>query len=309
MATTEQHVHANASGDPTKTKSLRGRWQQRFRAIWQEIRGLIRETVANNDAFRLGANAGRPPIGLLPRRYQARAYQQFAVSSDADRQQAWTGWIAAVLAAKLLQETTQREVREGRHYTAPLIGTAYARGIALANQDVRAAGIADPEASPSDVITTSRHQDALAQKRLAIYSDLKRASNYAVTETTRLMADGFGSDWTKRELADESTEWIRTKGHNRTNTIANTRAVDAVNRGVLERAGELGATEFGVSVEIRETEHAVTTAGDRRVCQRCRSLSGQRYSYREILSGDAPNLPQHPRCRCRWRIVGSQAVS
>ena len=71
--------------------------------------------------------------------------------------------------------------------------------------------------------------------------------------------------------------------------IARTEIVRAFAEAALDGFANLGVEELGVMAEW-------LTAGDDRVCPRCQSMEGQRFSIEDARG----QIPLHPNCRCAW---------
>ena len=307
-----------ASQDPTGTQTLRNKFSGGFSSRWRDVRGVIRQTVDRNDALRL-QDGPYPTTGTPIGQYAGRAIQDFGVDDDAARQAEWAAWFPTVLERHIRDSMPPARVTDGRHYTATSLRRAYARGLALANQDVRRSAILPAEdvadiSDPPDLISRTAHQEALGGQQLATYEDVQRAAGETRAATSRTVRSGLAAGWGVREMASRLTERVDAVGETRTVTIAFTRTVDTVNEAILTRADELGAAELGVIPEtvIEDTETGDDegearweTAQDSRVCAECNALAGNTYTVDEVRRGDAPRpiRDTHMNCRCRLVIV------
>ena len=309
---------SQASQDPTGTQTLRNRFAGDFSSRWRDVRGAIRQTVDRNDALRLQAGPS-PARGTPVGAYRGQAVDDFGVDSDAARQAEWAAWFPAVLDRYIREPTSPDRVRDGRHYTATELRRAYARGLALANQDAQRVGLTPPDgelSDPPDVISRKPHQEALQSQYLATYEDVERAADETRTAVSRSLRTGLAAGVGVRELANRVNGRGDAVGQTRTVTIALSKTIDTTNEAVLTRADELGASELGVIPETVvddedapdevEPEGVWETAQDDRVCEICQSLAGSIYTVEEIQRGDAPRPVRdtHPSCRCRIRIEG-----
>lgn len=307
-----------SSQDPTGTVTLRSReFTPEFNKRWRDTRGVIRETVDQNDALRLQGGP-QPTTGTRAGQYTGRVVQDFGVDDDAGRRTEWAAWFPAVLDRYIRESKSPERVRNGDHYTSTYLRRAYSRGLALANMDARQHDLGttdgDELPDPTDLVTRDDHQGALAGLYLATYDDIQRAVDETRSSVARTLASGLAANWGVREMADELTGRVDAVGQTRTATIANTRVVDTVNEAILTRGEALGVTEVGVAPEtVPEddggedgTDARWATAGDTRVCEECAALSGETYSIQAVRRGDAPRPVRdtHPRCRCRYLLLG-----
>ena len=327
MSSTHDHPHfepgstitANqetSAEDPTETKTHRKKKSQEFNSRWATVRGILRETLEKNDALRLRDIDHGPETMNIPGTLRASVVDDFGAESNADRLSRFGEWFRNVLEAHVLEPTSEDQVKEGRHYSAETVDRAYARGLALANRDLRQSSLPDPDTgeegseNPSDLIARDRHQDTLKQERELLYDDIDRAVNETHTEANRSLAENLGyaaaGGITIRELTNRVTGRVDAVGQTRTETSVHTRVVESVNRAVIERGFETGVSEVGITIEYGEDEdepeYDFTTAEDSRVCVRCAQHEGSSWTLSEIRSGDGVHPPLHPRCRCLLRL-------
>lgn len=175
---------------------------------------------------------------------------------------------------------------------ATAVGLAYGAGVRMANKDAgKAVKLAaneegDPEVDPV-------HVAAVALLVAAFLRRLKGRGRSLADRIVNLGAKAVVVGWTIEELATAVDAEI-SKEKTGLTVLAVTTVVEVFNEALLNRFGQLGFREVTAVVEI-------VTAGDRRVCPTCRGLQGVRYTIEQARG----IIPVHPRCRCRWTVVGS----
>lgn len=310
-----------AGRDPTRTVTLRRRFRQRFNRRWRDARGDIRAVIDRNDALGVSDHTDSRTLDISDA--VATGGERLRVPSlphgdDAQREASLKDWLRRVIMARVVSEMSDADALAGNHWTADPLKTAYLRGLGLAVADARAAGVIDDETSnvePTDVFTADRHQETLSQQQLRTYTDVEQAAAATLTAAMREAGDVLGGDPTARELADVLTDRLDAVGQTRTAVVAETRVVDTVNRAIIEHADSMGASRLGTVPEAGERrgdehrdhrEATWATAGDSRVCAICRSMAGRTATVEEIKRGDVerPVWDTHPRCRCRWVVLG-----
>lgn len=280
-------------GDPTRTKTLRGRLEQEFNGRWRTVRGDIRAAVADNDAFGLRESA-TPTSGWehgpTPNRPSSLAGPN---ASSTERARAFETWVEQTMYDRLIDRSPGTPLRDW--WAAPYVREAYVRGVGLANADARAAGydLADETVS----ITTRDHREAVADHIAALDSDIRGAIDAVALGAYRTFSGetGFANASLVRTLTDRLTGLVSATGQTRTATAAATRVVETVNTAVINQAQRVRARVLGTTPETMWN-----TAGDQRVCSQCADIEGESW---RVGSDDITKPPLHPRCRCRLIIV------
>jgi hypothetical protein len=260
-------------------------------------------------------------------------------------------WMPNVLDALVIQPIAHDNAATGDHWTGKYVTRAYGRGLAQADADLRASGYdvpSDPSDSetvrirededgnetsretvggsvlPTGALTQSQgpHGEALRERRLETYLDVRTATDALRTGLERELASSLGSATASNNsapgthrlhdlsdgsggldgLANRLNETVAGVGERRAGYVAAAATVASHATATIERLYQAGVERVGVDREPQATAEW-TTAGDRRVCNRCRTLAlGGPYLVADVRSGDVPNIPQHPGCRCKYII-------
>lgn len=297
------HVHISAAlaerVDPTGTTTLR---ERRFKPAltkrYRGVRGAVRTTVQENDALGLTSGDGWGTSAALAQE-DIRAREQFYGRDDVAREEAFLRWFEDAMEDGVLEPMSERQIRNGQHYSAEYIEEAYRKGIRDGASQVRAAGEQAPEEG-SGAIYAAVSAVTLA----ALFHRTYKAIRGTVTTTQKDVARVFDDYYPhagKATLTKEVNTVIADGGQQDAVDVARTEPIHAYAEGQLDQFEELGIEEVGF-----EPEAQLSTAGDSRVCERCRRVSAQGpYTIEEIRRNPRKLHPSlHVNCRCRLILVG-----
>lgn len=125
-----------------------------------------------------------------------------------------------------------------------------------------------------------------------VLTDLKGVTDAMAAQMARVLADGLVKGQNPRQIAAELNRVVTGIGIRRANIIARTEVIRAHAEGQLDSLEKLGVVEVGAQVEW-------STAGDKRVCPKCRPLNGIKLTIVQARG----KIPLHPQCRCCWLPV------
>lgn len=264
--------------DPTQTTVLRNQFRKEMRKRMTAVRRLIKTSVADNDALRLGNT-----LSVL----QSQPASKFDFPSDINKLPAFMDWLRSVM---------DIEVLGGDGYTAghwqnAFIRQAYIAGIKRAETELRKAGIDIPFVDivtlPLDLpgVTVPVNTPALEMLYIRNF-ELLRGVNEAVAsavqqELTQGMLTGLGP----RAMAKKLIGRVDVIGKVRAERIARTEVIRAFNEAALSRYEQAGLSQVSGKAEF-------STAGDNRVCPICAGLEGKIYTVKEARGV----IPVHPNC-------------
>lgn len=306
--------NAESSPDPTRSVTRRRRFVREFRGRWRDLRGAIRDAIDRNDQFGLSDDDGSPATETAAAAALAR----------------FRRWLRQTVEEIVVEPAPIGKVKEGMHWTAQFVRSAFEHGIGRADAGLRAAGYETPEISPAAAILKDRHQEELRGEFVRTYHAVLNAADAVVKDLSQTLDELQEAGASRREIADTLNERIETVGPNsHTDALAHGVIVVAINRASLVRYRAAGVEAVGAVVEetVAEGEASVEvsgpvsddpeavsagapadpsrgvrwrTAGDNRVCPECRALAGETWPLSAYESGDAP-IPvkdTHLRCRC-----------
>lgn len=269
----EAHDEALAAQtDPTRTKTLRGKYAQRLRGRYGEIIRLIFEAVRDRDVLGLKTEALATPA------------PNFDFKSLDEKADGFAEWIEGALD----DEVFSLVERDGNQY----IKSATQRGIKQAQTDMRQAGYDVPDEDPARLMYTPVHSEKAQLLYSRNYRELQGINQAVGKEISRELTDGLTEGRGVPEIARSLADRVDKVGKTRATTLAHTEIIHAHAEAKLDTYERLGLDEVAAQVEI-------STAGDRRVCDLCRALKGRKLPIDEARA----LIPRHPRCRCTWKPI------
>jgi len=252
--------------EPTRTKTLRGKYQQRLRGRWQAIMAALREGLVERDALGLQAEALVDP----PRQFE------FDTTTPAEQFEQWVA------------RQTRQEILEEFGGQNQFIRRAYQRGIDDARGELRALGIAGQSEAAATAMQLPVHRDQLEQlynRNFQLLDDMSEAAAQDMRET---LTEGLAAGDGPRDIARNIADRVHAVGITRANAIGRTEIIHSHNAGRArewERAG------------IKKVDILLAATA----CPICQSLkAGAPYSI-EDAAGLIPGST-HPNCRCALTV-------
>lgn len=323
---------AARDADPTGLFDLK---ERRYRpAVTQRyyaLRGIVRETLIDNDALRLGRNTpagteyGPPPRATdTDRAIDVRTRGDFGTDVPVEKQMAFLTWFQRAQNVGVVDVLADRAVLDGQHYTSDYVRRAYLKAIADANKLVREHSAIDVfelpgvDATPAEAraegldptptvrsgvlpaasvaIGATAHREMHRAQRLNHYRALEKVASDTNGRVSRLVRSrlepGRASSASAYELVGAINGDLRSNAENAARAVAHTETANTYNQAVLTQFEQLGIDSVAVQAETVTLQ----TAGDDSVCTLCEPLHDAVYSISEARGV----LPRHPYCRCRF---------
>lgn len=269
--------------DPSRTASLRRQWVAELRARFRRLRKRIVWLIVERDA-----------LGLVPRMGPFTANEDWRFRSDPEKVRSFEAWLRQQMSAELLglseQQVWERFIRAGLE-----------KGAARAFDDTRASERAaavgqeklDFYAGTRDEFLRSAFTQPVAVEKVKLlagrsFGELKGVTEQMATQMTRALVDGLVQGQGPREIARELDDKIGI-GLKRAERIAQHELIAAHAEGQLDAFDKMGIEEVGAALEW-------STAGDARVCPRCKAMDGVVLKVSEARG----KIPAHVGCRCAW---------
>jgi SPP1 gp7 family putative phage head morphogenesis protein len=235
-------------------------------------------------------------------------HKAFDFPRSGEKVEAFMDWFNRQVDRGILQvsEIPQigRAVEEA--WTDKYIRSAYQQGIERGRQELINAGYEVPDlveqGGMGAVFNQPFHLETVGLLYTRSFRDLKGITNAMDQQISRVLAQGMADGRNPRELAKLLNRTISgpvgdlaltdTLGRfipaeRRAEILARTEIIRAHHMATMQEYKNWGAVGVQVIAEWQ-------TAGDSRVCARCRSLNGQFFEIEEIES----MIPRHPQCRC-----------
>ncbi len=270
-----------ASTDPTQTTVLRNNYEAALYKRFRRVKGLVRTTVEENDALRMGERARRTRL--------ASPRDDFGFEENAQKQAAFEEWLQGAIEDEILEPVGESGLLQGQHYTGSFVRAAVRKAIELAQGRLQQADFQVPDASVDAVLNRPIHQSTLRTMYRRHYRALEGVTQEMDRQMSRTLTEGFAQGHHPRKMASELNDRIDKIGITRARTIAQTETINTHAEATLN-SYERSDTEQ----VVKETEFS--DSNDARVCERCEDLDGTTYTIDEARGV----IPQHPNCRCSF---------
>lgn len=274
-----------ASTDPTQTKTLRDNYEAAFYNRFRRLKGLIRTTVEQNDALRIGAQPHRTVRLATPR-------DDFQFEERAQKQSAFEEWLQGAIEDEILQPVGETGLLQGRHYTGSFVRATVRKAIELAWAKLRQAGFDVPDTATDVAFNRPIHQETLAMMYRRHFQALKGVTQAMDRQISRTLTEGLAQGWHPRKMASELNDRVDKIGITRARTVARTETIRTHAESTLDTYENAGVEQVVKEVEFSDSD-------DARVCEECEDLDGTTYTTDEARGV----IPVHPRCRCSFLPV------
>ena len=268
--------HDHSRVDPTKTVTLRTRYERDLVRRFRAVAAAIRKAVGDDDL--LAVNDVRPPA-------------RFDFKRDPEKVSDFMDWLRRMTADGILEvrEGTPQRSAASRSWQNVYLRSAYQKGLAQAAGQMERAG-AVVEATFVDAgFYRPIHADRVGLIYTRAFSDLKGITDAMDQKISRVLAQGIAEGVGPRVIAKRITDQVEGIGIVRARMLARTEVIRAHADATLNSFKEAGLEGVKVLVEF-------ATAGDSKVCPRCAELDGKVFKIAEAEG----LIPVHPNCRCAF---------
>ena len=265
---------ANAT-DPTRTLTLRKRFQREFGRRFRWLRGEVRREIDEYDGFGLRTN-------------------RFVFERSDAKVAAFMEWLEGKVHEGVLDVRigTPMRAAASQWWGNVYLSSAYQRGISQAASQMRGAGAQVDQRWVDAAFQRDIHADRAGLAFIRAYEELEGVTDAMSQQISRHLAEGLATGQHPRDIAKNINDRVNRVGLSRARVLAQTEVISAHAEAQLNTFTE--ARIEGVQVIA---EHS--TAGDDRVCEICEPMEGQTYSIEEARG----KIPVHPNCRCTFRPI------
>ncbi|MFP4046380.1 MAG: hypothetical protein ACLFT4_01315 [Bacteroidales bacterium] len=290
--------------DPTRSTALRNMFASKLRGRLKKLRSVIKESIIDKDCF-----------GLAPTNQQEMektSSREFDYSLDHEKVSAFIEWLKEQMASGVIDMSDIGNSPESA-WTSTYILEAYKRGVQRARMELRKAKYDVPDMESTGGIESAlqipNHRNRLQSMYHRVLSEMESLVNDFAKQVGRILYDSFSKGHSPSEIYDRIKGLIDGKKrkelgltlllgsfvdfNRRVDMIGRTEIVRTINEAAITEYEHWEVEQLGIMAEW-------VTAGDRRVCQYCRSMS-QKGPYN--LSESRGLLPAHSLCRCFWLPV------
>lgn len=286
--------------DPTRTTGLRNAFVRELNKRFKEIKKVIRQAIVEEDVF-----------GLAPQTLQLTTpgNRRYAFGRSSDKVKGFMQWLNVQVDQGLLDIAEFQQVGQGveGQWTNKYVRDSYKRGVIRARYELNKAGFDVPTLEATGGIEISMatpfHIDRLGLLYTRTFEDMRGLTEQMKTQIARVLAQGIADGDNPRLLAKKLVGTIDGGGMGElglTDTLG--RFIPAQRRAKMIARTEIIRSHHASTIqEYRNwaVEGVVVqaewqTAGDSRVCQKCKDMQGKVFTLDEIEK----RIPLHPLCRC-----------
>lgn len=277
------HAQAARNTDPTKTLTLRRKFERDLDKRFNRLKRLITETLVAQDALGLKTNA------------EAAGNRAFAFARSAQKVDAFMAWLRQQQQELLFEvrQGTRRAITGSVLWADVYIDTAYQRGLASAASNLQGVGVSVSDNWLNSAFFRPVHADSIGLIYTRVYSDLQGITEAMDAQISRVLAQGLAEGRASDSIARDLNDRVDKIGKTRARMLARTEVVNAVSESTLNSYEEAGLEGVGLQAEF-------STSGDEAVCEKCEALAA---AGPYTIAKARGLIPAHPSCRCAWLPV------
>lgn len=291
------HVRRANRIDPTRTLSLRRRFERDLGRRFNRLISEITDAVVRQDALVL-AHEERPSVESPQVHVTNVDVPIFDFPRSDQKARGFMQWLNRRVRLGVLEAAVNEGVLEplrSEPWTNIYIRSAYQKGIERARIEAKRAGrttfepqrLGTGQAAVEAAFSQPFHVDRVALLYTRSFEELHGVTDAMAQQMRRVLAEGLAEGINPREMARRLNDRVRKVGRTRARTIARTETIRAHHVATIREYEAAGIAEVEVRAEW-------LTAGDDRVCEQCQDMEGRTYTLEEI----EPLIPAHPNCRC-----------
>lgn len=263
--------------DPTKTITLRKKYEADLVRRFKKVRRAIIEEVVKRDAFGLKTNRGR-----------------FEFESDALKVESFMAWLDQLVAQEVLGVATGTPVAAAasNSWANVYVQASYAAGLNRAASQMRKGGASVAESFVGAAFARPIHADRVGILYSRNFRNLDAITKTMDAQISSVLAQGIAQGDNPQTIARALANRVDKVGITRARTLARTEVINAHAEATLNGFEEAGLQEVEVEAEW-------ATANDDRVCEKCAPMNGRVFKMQKARG----MIPLHPNCRCAWLPV------
>ena len=285
--------------DPTRTITLRRAFERAMNRRFNTLIQTITSAIIKDDCFGL-----TQPTALI----NSPGRNAFAFPRSADKVSGFMAWLDEQIKDGVLEIShfQQAGTSIDAAWTNKYISGAYTKGVTRARTEMIKAGYNVPPMSETGGIDASMrtpfHMDRVGVLWTRTFNELKGVTDAMSQQISRVLSQGMmegdnpvllgrklaaviKGGGAKLGINDTLGRYIPAK--RRAQMIARTEIIRAHHSATIQEYRNWGLEGITVKAEW-------STAGDNRVCDKCNSMDGHRYTLNQIEN----MIPAHPSCRC-----------
>jgi hypothetical protein len=266
-------LNAGVKRDPTRTQTVRARFQADIKRRYVAIACAVREVLVDQDGFGLVTNRG-----------------QFEFARTSDKVSGFMAWLSQQEIQNGLKITQGASISNAaeRAWTSTYVETSYIRGLNQASARLRQSGATVTDRWVQAAFRRPIHADRLGIAYTRVFTELNGITNAMDQQISRVLAEGLAGGEGPPAIARAINNRVSSIGITRARMLARTEVINAHADATLNTYVEAGLEGVDVIAEW-------LTALD--ACPICVELEENGpYSIEEARG----MIPAHPNCRCAW---------
>lgn len=267
------HVNAETRRDPTRTTSIRQRFEADAVRRFKAVRRAIVDKLVKNDAFGLKTNRG-----------------EFEFARTSEKVSAFMAWLQKQEVDQgltVIRGAAQVGAAESA-WMSTYVQTAYTRGLNQAASRMRQAGATVEQRWVEAAFRRPIHADRLGIAYTRTFTELQGITATMDQQISRVLAQGLSNGDGPLAIARAITDRVDKVGITRARMLARTEVINAHAEASLNAYTEAGLEGVEVVAEF-------LTAVD--ACEECLAVEAKGpYTIDEARG----LIPVHPNCRCAW---------
>lgn len=221
-------THTELDYDRTRTTTLRKQYSADMYKRFRAVKGLIRDTIVDYDAFNLVSNV--------------EAKRNFPFTTDAAKADAFMDWLQQAQDDEILEITDYSGGRVvGRNkWQNTYVRRSYHKGIKFANREMKKAGIDVSEEGIRSIFNKPIHANMLAMMYQRNFKQLKGITEAMDQQISRVLTDGLAQGQNPRKVARRINGRVDNIGLTRARTLARTETIRTHAEATKNRYKEYG---------------------------------------------------------------------
>lgn len=288
------HAHGGRE-DPTGTTILRRRFGAAFYKRFQIIKKLVKQGVGEEDRLSLSDTDPTSGADMLPRRVGGNVppaddppdvgdLPPQLPPAEVDKLDLFQEWYEESYDNIVVGPST-----ENAEWSEKYIRYAYEKGVNDADTH-----LGQIDVDPGQLGATFDmpvHKRMIRQLLQQNYNAIDGLGDATKREIGRVLADGLVEGVNPKEAARRINDRVDKVGLTRARVHARTQTIKTYNEASLTRYEQALGSDGEVTARAEWL-----TAGDSRVCERCRQMQGRTFTIKKARG----MIPLHPQCRCSW---------
>lgn len=237
-------MSTSAHQEPTSTKGLREDFRTTLTVRFRALKSALRATVGyENDALQLREDSSRE-LGAAADDIEPA--QRFTFENRPEAQDEFMAWLDTQIERGIVEPVERTRIRDGEHYTARYIRSAYSRGVDHADAKLNAEGVQVPDEDLQAVFNRGIHEEQLQDVYTRAFDNLETVTSDMQTAVRRELSTGLQQGWNPQKTARALNDRVDKIGITNAERLARTETLHSHNQAALNRYTEHGVQEVDI---------------------------------------------------------------